>query len=48
MRFMKAPNTNPAGSIAANTKAAPPKGSAKATTVEEVKPIIGRAWLKFD
>ena len=45
---MKAPNTNPAGSIAANSKAAPPKGGAKATTVEEVKPTIGRAWLKFD
>lgn len=44
VRFMKVPYTNPQAAVAPGGKAAPPKDK-KAVPTEEIKPIIGRAWL---
>jgi len=44
IKFVKVPNANPANAVAAaGAKGAPPK--AKAPVTDEIKPVIGKAWL---
>lgn len=46
VKFIKAPNTNPAQAAAAGAaKGAPPK--AKGAPADDAKPVIGKAWLSF-
>lgn len=46
VKFIKAPNANPATAVAAaGAKGAPPK--AKGAPADEAKPIIGKAWLNL-